>query len=153
MNTSRPFEARCAFTLVEIMIAVVIIGLLAALAVPAFQKVRERALVNAFVNDLIMIEKAVNIYETESGSALQDYGSGVQPADLVPYLTKPDFTRITPLGGQWDWDNNNTYCRISVLPMDAVTVQLIDDEIDDGNASAGLVRFDGGFRYYTFNAP
>lgn len=141
------------FTLVEIMIAVVIIGLLAAMGIPAFQKVRNAALVNSFVNDLRSIEKAANIYETENGRILQEYGGGIQPTDLTPYLTKPDFTGKTPLGGQWDWDNHTTYCRISVVPMDAATVQLVDTEIDDGDTSTGLVRFDGGFRYYTWNAP
>jgi prepilin-type N-terminal cleavage/methylation domain-containing protein len=141
------------FTLVEIMIAVVIIGLLAAMSIPAFQKVRNKALTNAFVNDLRTIEKAIDIYETEVGTALQDYVEGIQPVDLLPYLTKPDFTVNTPLGGAWDWDNHTTYYRISVIPMDVATVQLIDIEIDDGDTSTGLIRFDGGFRYYTWNAP
>ncbi|MGB0414704.1 MAG: prepilin-type N-terminal cleavage/methylation domain-containing protein, partial [Coraliomargarita sp.] len=40
MNT----KSKKGFTLVEIMIVVVIIGLLAAMAIPAFQKVRENAI-------------------------------------------------------------------------------------------------------------
>ncbi len=141
------------FTLVEIMIAVVIIGLLAAMSIPAFQKVRNKALVNAFVNDLRTIEEAIDVYATENGKQLQDYVGGIQPVDLLPYLTKPDFTVNTPLGGQWDWDNHTTYYRISVIPMDTATVQLVDNEIDDGDTSTGLVQFNGGFRYYTWNAP
>lgn len=36
---------KSAFTLVEIMIVVVIIGLIASMAIPAFQKVRENAII------------------------------------------------------------------------------------------------------------
>ncbi len=39
------------FTLVEIMIVVVIIGLLAAMAIPAFQKVRRQSIAKAMAND------------------------------------------------------------------------------------------------------
>ena len=46
------------FTLVEIMIVVAIIGLLAAIAIPAFMKNREEAQSNACVNNLRMIDAA-----------------------------------------------------------------------------------------------
>lgn len=46
------YKSKKGFTLVEIMIVVIIIGLLAALAVPAFQRVRERALEANALNSL-----------------------------------------------------------------------------------------------------
>lgn len=46
------------FTLVEIMIVVAIIGLLAAIAIPAFQKARTKSQVTACMNNMRQIESA-----------------------------------------------------------------------------------------------
>lgn len=53
------------FTLVEIMIVVVIIGLLAAMAIPAFQKVRTDSRTSAVVNDARQLASAAQQYMLE----------------------------------------------------------------------------------------
>ncbi len=55
------------FTLVEIMIVVVIIGLLAAMAVPQFQKVRSSSQDKSVINNLRQMQHAADQYFTESG--------------------------------------------------------------------------------------
>ena len=55
------------FTLVEIMIVVVIIGLLAAMAIPAFQKVRANSMEKALLNDGRQIGAAIQQYCMEYG--------------------------------------------------------------------------------------
>ncbi len=55
------------FTLVEIMIVVVIIGLLAAMAIPAFNKVRETSQAKTCVNNLRQISSAKDQYFIENG--------------------------------------------------------------------------------------
>jgi type IV pilus assembly protein PilA len=55
------------FTLVEIMIVVVIIGLLAAMAIPAFQRVRVASQDKAVTNNLRQLASGANIYFTETG--------------------------------------------------------------------------------------
>jgi len=55
------------FTLVEIMIVVAIIGLLAAIAVPAFMKARNNARRSACCNNLRLIESAKDNYAIDYG--------------------------------------------------------------------------------------
>ena len=65
------------FTLVEIMIVVVIIGLLAAMAIPAFQKVRQSSQDKAVLNNARQLSAAADQYFLENGV------STVTSADLV----------------------------------------------------------------------
>jgi type IV pilus assembly protein PilA len=55
------------FTLVEIMIVVVIIGLLAAMAIPAFQKVRTNSQDKAVLNNARQLSAAADQYYLENG--------------------------------------------------------------------------------------
>jgi len=65
------------FTLVEIMIVVVIIGLLAAMAIPAFQKVRASSQDKAVLNNLRQLSSAADQYFLEKGA------SSVNSTELV----------------------------------------------------------------------
>lgn len=56
------------FTLVEIMIVVVIIGLLAAMAIPAFQRVRQNSRVSAMDNDARQLASAAQQYMLENST-------------------------------------------------------------------------------------
>jgi|GEM_PF-207095 type IV pilus assembly protein PilA len=60
-------QSKKGFTLVEIMIVVVIIGLLAAMAIPAFQKVRANSQNKAVVNNVRQITSAADQYFLENG--------------------------------------------------------------------------------------
>src|ERR1700704_1549596 len=73
------------FTLVEIMIVVAIIALLAAIAVPGFLRARKRSQASKILNDLRMIDAAVDQYGIETGKTT---GSPVDVTDWTNYLKK-----------------------------------------------------------------
>lgn len=58
---------RRGFTLVEIMIVVLIIGLLALIAIPSFLRARERARTNTCINNLRQIQYAIELHGMEIG--------------------------------------------------------------------------------------
>ena len=60
-------KSKKGFTLVEIMIVVVIIGLLAAMAIPAFQKVRTTSQEKTIKNNLRQLASGADQYFLEEG--------------------------------------------------------------------------------------
>src|ERR1700688_4242953 len=65
-------KKRGGFTLVEIMIVVAIIALLAAIAVPGFLRARKRSQATRILNDLRMIDSAVDQYAIETNRKSND---------------------------------------------------------------------------------
>jgi prepilin-type N-terminal cleavage/methylation domain-containing protein len=76
---------RGGFTLVEIMIVVAIIALLAAIAVPGFLRARKRSQASRILNDLRMIDAAVDQYAIETNRST---GNTVAVTDWTNYLKK-----------------------------------------------------------------
>jgi prepilin-type N-terminal cleavage/methylation domain-containing protein len=130
-----------AFTLVEIMIVVAIIGLLAAIAIPSFQKARHQSFRSAYINDLRTLVSAFELYRFEhQGRYPASAGLGVQPPEIIPYMQRFDWT-VTPLGGQWQWDagsgGSNATLSISGTIWTDPDMTEIDLSIDDGNLLTG----------------
>jgi prepilin-type N-terminal cleavage/methylation domain-containing protein len=71
------------FTLVEIMIVVAIIALLAAIAVPGFLRARKRSQASRIINDLRLIDSAVDQYAIENNKSS---GQAVGIPDWTKYL-------------------------------------------------------------------
>ena len=74
---------RAGFTLVEIMIVVAIIALLAAIAVPGFLRARKRSQASKIINDLRLIDAAVDQYAIENAKST---GATVDISDWTKYL-------------------------------------------------------------------
>jgi prepilin-type N-terminal cleavage/methylation domain-containing protein len=76
-------KGRHGFTLVEIMIVVAIIALLASIAVPGFLRARKRSQASRIINDLRLIDNAVDMYAIENNKAT---GNTVNVSDWTKYI-------------------------------------------------------------------
>ncbi len=120
---------RGGFTLVEIMIVVAIIALLAAIAVPNFLRARKRSQATRILEDLRIIDSAIDQYAIEnnkSGGASADW------TDISAYLKKGSV--LYNSNGQdmlrgWYGDGNGAVAfSVDTLPkIDKATYGLLSD--------------------------
>jgi prepilin-type N-terminal cleavage/methylation domain-containing protein len=117
------------FTLVEIMIVVAIIALLAAIAVPGFLRARKRSQAAKILNDLRMIDAAVDQYAIETnrttgnvvaitdwtnyvkkgtnlyntGNSLLGSAYGAQTVDTIPRVPTADYDVLSDVANTGFW--------------------------------------------------
>jgi type IV pilus assembly protein PilA len=118
------FRSSKGFTLVEIMIVVVIIGLLAAMAIPAFTKVRQASQEKTLVNDARQIASGAAQYYLEKGA------SQVAATFIVNTLTTP-----TLQGYVKQFGNGNSFSASQTVLDQGATFSLT-------NTSYGTIAFD-----------
>jgi prepilin-type N-terminal cleavage/methylation domain-containing protein len=140
-----------AFTLVEIMIVVVIIGLLAAMAIPALKRVQQSARSSRFINDLRVFAQSFEQYALEHGTWPPNVGSGTVPVNMTTALQVSVWTSRNTLGGRWNWDRNfNFTAAVSTTDVTVTDEEMavIDAKIDDGDLDTGNFRkVDSRFSY------
>ncbi len=137
-----PRHRRAGFTLVEIMIVVVIIGLLAAMAIPAFQRVRESAQNSRFISDLRTFSQAFETYAMKNGTYPANAGTGAVPAGMTGEFNDGAWTtQKNSVGGRWNWDNNSSGIALGIsstgVTASDAQMTLIDAKIDDGDLTTG----------------
>lgn len=84
------------FTLVEIMVVVVVIGLLAAMAIPSFSRVRETSQAKTCINNLRQIASAKERYFFQNG--------GEETVALATLIGADGYIKaapICPAGGEY----------------------------------------------------
>lgn len=132
------------FTLLEIMIAVAIVGMLAVIAVPSFVKVQWASRNARYAYDIRVASGAFEMYALEKGGFPSDCTPGIVPAGMEEYLQKIKWTEPTALGGEWDWDFRvfGVEAGVSVYRPDVGLPQLrsLDKIIDDGVLASGIAR-------------
>lgn len=100
------------YSVLELLMAVVVIGILSMVAMTEYNKVHNRAYVGAAMNDLQVMRQSLSMYDAEWGTFPMDPANSVieLAAMLVdplgqPYMNRPSsnnfdqFTYIPPGGG------------------------------------------------------
>jgi len=135
---------RCGFTLVEIMIVVAIIGMLTIIAVPSFMRARRSAENVDITATLRMCSMAFSFYELENGGYPDDAGPGVVPDGMEDAMVRMEWMISTRLGGQWDWDPNDSILGPTIVmynvDVDSNRMIEIDAAFDDGNLHGGKLQ-------------
>ena len=148
---ARKTACRRGFTLVEIMVTVVIIGLLATLAIPIAVRVQHRARNSRFASDIRTFEQAFETYAMTRGVWPPDANRAVVPTGMSGELRDAMWTSRNSLSGLWDWDyrqNGHTAAISAVeVTVDDDEMREIDAMIDDGNLSTGNFVKIGSDRY------
>ncbi len=133
------------------MIVVVLIGLLATLAIPAFAKIRQASQNSRFISDLRTFAQAFETYSLDNGTWPPNATTGAVPAGMAGDVGNAWRTAKNSVGGRWNWDRNlNVAAGISTTGVTAgdAQMQAIDAKIDDGNLETGLFRkYDSRFTY------
>lgn len=108
-------KRRSGFTLIELLIVIVIIGILAAIAIPKFGKTREKAYVKAMQSDLRNLAAQQEIYYSTPGAAYT-YAStttalGVDPSQGVS---------IVVVGGNTGWQATAGHAALAATTVCAI---------------------------------
>ena len=72
---SRFFSPRRAFSLIELVIVIVIIGIISAIAIPRMSSSAENAAKNAVIGDLSSLQRALDLYEVEHEGVMVHVGA------------------------------------------------------------------------------
>ena len=168
--SNRATNARAGFSLMEILVALVLIGLLVGTLAPSVLAQMGRGEVNRIVEDLRAVEKAAKTFRVDVNrwpSDVEDlttaitatdsvFASGVYPTALLggwagPYLegevVADGGTLATAAGGTISDNfasvtlNNATYLTVQVTGLETATMREISEVIDgDTSLTTGQVQ-------------
>jgi prepilin-type N-terminal cleavage/methylation domain-containing protein len=119
--------SRRGYTLVELMVTMVVMGLLASIAVQKYFDLSRTALAAKIAGEFTTVRLAAYNYEADHNNQWPaEEGPGVVPPELIPYL--PNGFSFVNMNYQLDWDNRSP----SLVPfelaisMTAADVNLIN---------------------------
>ena len=120
-----PSKLRQAFTLVEILIVVVILGILAAIVVPQFTRATDDARAGNIVSQLQTLQNQIELYMARNGGDIPNFGSTASAAGWND-LVNGDYIKEAPSNPAHPTEANRT-------------LVMIVDGTARGNAGAGWV--------------
>ena len=142
---NRRDQRRGGFSLIELLMAVSIVGILAGLAIPNLRNMTWRARATEVAGDIEVVRVSTNQYNADAFAWPAEVGQGVVPPELNGFL--PDGFSFVGNGYELDFE------RLSpvVVPGDPNTTQLIAVAvvIDTDELSNAVVELLGGSILYS----
>jgi len=151
---------RRAFTLVEILIVVVILGIMAAIVVPAFAGVTDESRKAAFITEMKIFADVAEYVSAATNGNIADSSTGDVPPELAPYIREDGWLDGTPIGGSWDVEANENGITLGIgvhfqgdNPGDEF-MQDVDARFDNGDLDTGAFqRLADNNRFYWVIVP
>lgn len=147
--------SRRGFSLIELVIVVVIIGVLGAIAIPRLSRGSDGARINAFVAEINTFATAIDHYQIKTGNKLSDSVTGEFPDELADYLRQGSWEEPTPIGGYWDVEVNGSGGVALAVGVHFMGVRnnaddalAVDEILDDGNLQTGVFQQLASDRFY-----
>lgn len=158
------------FTIVELLIVIVIIGILAAIVIVAYNGITENARASSIADGFKKFEKAMRLYVASEGLSSWPAESAVSSGGLPAMINNvPGFSNymqsapeIPGVTGNWRYDNDgDSYNGCSQWAngvniyigsfTDGAMAQRVDDIMDDGNLTCGKMRWTGDANNLLYN--
>jgi type IV pilus assembly protein PilA len=132
-------KKRDGFTLIELLIVIVIIGILAAIAIPKFGKTREKAYFKAMMSDLRNLQSQQEVYYSNPAN---NYTYATVTSNLADFATSQGVTVGITTAGQTGWGATANHAALAATQMCAIFVGTVS-AVPAPAATPGVVACTG----------
>ncbi len=140
--------------MLELAIVMGVIAIIVAIAAPRMGRSMQTSRFANTATTFNAIARAAEYYRVENGRYPPDYLSNTSHPGFRPYIDTSIFTELSPLGGNWDWNNrvNVSGGNVSDWAVIGPNVSIVmnppplalwtdfDRYADNGNLTSGTYR-------------
>ena len=132
-------KRREGFTLIELLIVIVIIGILAAIAIPKFGKTREKAYFKAMMSDLRNLQSQEEVYYSNPAN---NYTYASSTSSLTDFAQSQGVTVSIATAGQTGWGATASHAALASGQTCAIFVGTVS-AVPSPAATSGVVACTG----------